>query len=328
MSQSGSSSSSEDSADLRPVAPFQLDPDVVLYRGLRIVRYRKLRIKLARKKTNNQRFQSMFGVAPYTACVVFEDMMTTHIPEAKVEGSNLELRDFLIALHFLRKYPKEDDYERIFDMSKGWVRGIIWKYVKKIQALKAIKVVWPEDFAYLDLWVMTVDGTHCWIQELQEPNHPTWSQDSKYYSHKYNKAGMNFELGIALNDNKLLWMNGPFKAGANDMKIFKDKGLSDELARRGQKAIGDGGYSGRPGVVSTPNAYDNKGAKLFKSRALKRHENFNGMTKVFEILSGRFRHSTTKFKCSFEAVCVLCQYKIENETPLYDILIQDVVDKM
>jgi hypothetical protein len=79
-------------------------------------------------------------------------------------------------------------------------------------------------------------------------------------------------------------------------------------------------------VVSSPNLHDSKQVQLFKTRALMRHENFNSMTKVFQILAGRFHHSAEQFASAFTAVCVLCQYKLRNETPLYDILISAVID--
>ena len=41
-------------------------------------------------------------------------------------------------------------------------------------------------------------------------------------------------------------------------------------------------------------------------------------------MEGRFRHSTTKFGVCFEAVCVLCQYKLENDRPLFDVLVEDI----
>jgi hypothetical protein len=60
--------------------------------------------------------------------------------------------------------------------------------------------------------------------------------------------------------------------------------------------------------------------------ALKRHETFNGLTKFFDCLSGRFRHSVDRFKNCFEAVCVICQYQVELGNPLYDILIPDLIE--
>jgi hypothetical protein len=94
-----------------------------------------------------------------------------------------------------------------------------------------------------------------------------------------------------------------------------------------KKAIGDQGYNGDHDVISTYNAHDTRAVKKFKSRALKRHENFNGMTKRFNCIDGRFRHGPQKFAICFEAICVLCQYQMEQEQPLYDVLIQDIVDE-
>ena len=133
-----------------------------------------------------------------------------------------------------------------------------------------------------------------------------------------------YELGICLSTNRLLWIRGPFRAGTSDITVAKTQGLVEELRRRGQKAIGDRGYNGAPKQISTPNAHDNKGVALFKRRALMRHENFNGLIKRFDVTNSCFRHSHERFEDAFEAVCVLCQYKVEKEAPLYDILIDQV----
>ena len=69
--------------------------------------------------------------------------------------------------------------------------------------------------------------------------------------------------------------------------------------------------------------YDDKEVRKFKSRALKRHEKFNGLCKEFECLKAAFRHkSMEKFAIYFESVCVVCQYKIEIECPLWDVLVE------
>ena len=274
--------------------------------------------------TNIDRFNTKFGVQPVTACMLYEDLQKTNIDDARIdEPDKTTLKFFLISLYFLRKYPTEDILESTLDFSPRYISGVAWQYVYRIQAMKAEKIVWPDDLNDQDMWVLTVDGTHCWIKE---PGHPEFSQDRRKYSHKLNKAGKSYELGIALNGG-LIWMNGPFDAGENDIAIFrKPNGLKDRLELLGKKAIGDLGYRGEPKFVSYPNPDDYKRVAMFKSRALKRHENFNCMTKVFEILSGRFRHIEDKFGSAFEAVCVLCQYKLENELPLYDVLIAAVVN--
>jgi hypothetical protein len=121
-------------------------------------------------------------------------------------------------------------------------------------------------------------------------------------------------------------MNWPFKAGKNDITIFMNEGLEQQLRATGKKAIGDGGYKGHTEVISTPNRHNSEQVKKFKSRALKRQEKCNGMTKNFDCLSGWFRHSADRFANCFEAVCVICQYQIENNRPLYDVLIEDMME--
>ena len=114
--------------------------------------------------------------------------------------------------------------------------------------------------------------------------------------------------------------------GGNDNKIFKKGELKELLRSINKKAIGDRGYNGHPNECSTFNAHDFRGVRKFKSRALKQHENFNNMTKLFDCLSGRFRHGADRFATCFEAVCVICQYQMEDDMPLFEVLIEDIMD--
>jgi hypothetical protein len=136
-------------------------------------------------------------------------------------------------------------------------------FVEKIQALKAQKIVWPEVNFGDDIFAMTVDGTHCW---LHEPQRPTWSQDLRYFSHKYGKAGLDFELGILISESKLVWLNGPFMAGKNDVQIFQ-KALKQKLQTAGKMAIGDGGCTGHPYQISTLNNHNSSSLWWSSSRA-------------------------------------------------------------
>jgi hypothetical protein len=82
-------------------------------------------------------------------------------------------------------------------------------------------------------------------------------------SHKYAKAGIDYELGISMTTSHLVWMNGPFKAGQNDARIFRDHGLRDRLRAIGKKAIGDRGYQGYHNECSTYNPQDSWNVKQF-----------------------------------------------------------------
>lgn len=293
--------------------------DEILWKGLLLVNYSWKRIRRAKKKRNIHRFKGHFGSKPIVVAQIWEDLLRTEVRGARLHPEDANLDRFLMAMHHLKRYPTELEREPIFDIDPMQGRDWVWFFLEKVQALKAEKVYWP-DFGD-DIWIITVDGTHVWISE---PGHPEWSQDSDYFSHKYGKAGVNYELGISLSKNQLVWMNGPFPAGESDNRVFIRYGLRKKLKQLKKRGIADGGYPGHPLYLSTPNHLDSKDVKKFKSRALKRHETFNGMTKNFDCLSGRFRHSIDRFATCFEAVCVICQYQLELGDPLYNILIEGV----
>mgnify|MGYP006060792747 CR=1 FL=1 len=305
-------------------------PSEMLRAGLKLLGFTKKQYRNGRKRNhsvNHDRFKSALGATPLVLCTIYEDLQKSTIVddgfEVKLTGNDIKLKFFLVSFHFLRKYPTKSDRQFIFNCSDHHTRDQVWDILRRIQCLKATKITWPDDLGGDDIWIMTVDGTHC---AVEEPNHPIWSQDREYYSHKYNRAGINYELGISIGENKLIWMNGLFKAGKNDVSIFTKHGLKNRLLNLKKKAIGDGGYHGHYNCISTPNAHDSKAVRTFKSRALKRHETFNGRTKVFEILRQRFRNDVkTRFPIVFESICVICQYKIEYETPLFDVLVEDLI---
>ena len=296
--------------------------DDMLANGLLLANYSDQQINRCGEKKNRQRFNTNFGASPAVLCTIYKDLQEVNNEFIQLEGSTANLKWFLRTILYLRRYPIEDDFETIFHLSSRYVRGPIWKMIEKIQALKMKKIIWPDDLSFGDIWVMTVDGTHVWIEE---PAHEVYSQDSDYFSHKFNKAGINYEIGISLATRKVIWMNGPFKAGRNDLQIFVKEGLENRLQMLGQKAIGDGIYRGHENTISYPNYHDSYAVKKFKSRALKSHEDYNGMCKTFKILSGRFRHGVQKIASAFESVAVICEYKIEADEPLFDVLVEDVV---
>ena len=283
--------------------------------------YSPARLKTLRSmKTKISWFKDYYGCRPSVVATIWEDLQTTTVDEARLDEDRLNPKHFLMALHTLKRYPTDNEREGPWDINRDEGRGSVWYYLRKLQALKKEKIVWPQDWGN-DIWIITVDGTHCWIEE---PMHPDWSQDKSFYSHKYNKAGVNYELGIAITTSRLVWMNGPFPAGKSDNKILRQKGLKEKLKSILKKAMGDKGYNGHPAECSTFNAHDTRNVKKFKSRALKHHENFNNMTKRFDCLAGRFRHGVDKFATCFESVCVICQYQLEDDQPLFDVLIEDI----
>jgi hypothetical protein len=290
----------------------------IFHTGLRVF-YSRKRIRRAKRPANIERFVAHYGVLPQIIAEIIQDLqLQSMLGDDCVAGNNIKLKWILMSFHFLKCYPTELEREGPWDIDSPRARTIQWYYLEKIQLLKTAKIKWPTDWGK-DIWIITVDGIHCWVSE---PQHPEWSQDSDYFSHKYGKAGVMYELGIAIAESKLVWMNGPFKAGYSDLKVFKNKGLKAKLESIKRQAIADSGYPGFPKLASTPNNEDSKGVKRFKSRALKQHEYFNNLIKNFDCLDVRFRHSLQRHRTCFEAVAVICQYQVEYDKPLYDVLIE------
>jgi hypothetical protein len=281
---------------------------------------RQNRVRSERSELNVRRFKALFGSRPIVYAQIWEDLQTTRIRKARIDG-NVCVNSFLMAIHFLKRYPTEEVLSGLFKFCERTVRKWVWYYVSKIKALKKAKIVWPTHWGDDD-FIISVDGVHC---RINEPKDPTMSKNPKYYSHKFKQAALTYELGISLSENKLVWMKGPFEAGKHDVTVFRDEGLWDKIPD-GKFAIGDRGYLPKKEEIekretkktSTPNTHDPRELRKFKSRARARQESFNAKIKNFVVLDVRFRHGIKKHQTVFEAICVIVQYQLENGSPLFN----------
>jgi hypothetical protein len=300
-----------------------LTPDEVMMEGLVLAGWDAERLGKRQPETNIDQYNGLYGVEPCVMAQLFEDLQTTIIAEARIEGINLDKLHW--AVHFLYRYPTETENESMWKKCGNTIRSACWFHIEKIRNLKAAKIVWPH-FPSTDIFVMSVDGTHLLTLE---PGHPDIPKDPSYFSYKHHAAGFNYEVGIDLFQSKCIWLSGPHKAGEfNDAKMYSTFGLHAKLKHLGKKAIGDFGYRGFPSTISFHNGLDTEPVREFKTRARQRHESYNGMLKQFQVLSDRFRCKTNpndkltaaeKLQMCFEAVNVIVQYKMEKTDPLFDI---------
>jgi hypothetical protein len=166
--------------------------DEFLDMGLR-VHYNEKQLQNSKRSTKLDWFVSQYGCSPLICAMLWNDLQTTTMPRAKVKRSKAKPQLFLMTLHHFKVYPRELQAKGTWSISRKTYRKWVKCFAKKIRQLKREKIVWPDDFGD-DIWIITVDGTHCWVNE---PMHCTWSQDRKLYSHKYNKAGICYGLGIS-----------------------------------------------------------------------------------------------------------------------------------
>lgn len=129
---------------------------------------------------------------------------------------------------------------------------------------------------------------------------------------------MVYEICVDINNSKIVWINGPFKASVSDLAVSRmPDGILTKIPE-GKKVIGDKAYRGEPDKFSTPNPHDSKNVKAFKGRVRARHESVNKRIKDFKVIDGPFRSSHVHHKIAFEAVCILVQYDLENGFPLFE----------
>lgn len=295
-------------------------PDEIMEKGLCMMGHPLLRQRRIGRNKQLRLFKTDFGKSPSVLSTIWEDLQCTDIDKAKINSANDHtLEEFLWTIHWLKAYPTEETLEARTHWCDKTIRQRLRAMVTRIAALKAQKIFWPAswDDPNVDspIFLLSVDGTHCPIQEPTKGH--KYSKNPKYYSHKFNRSGLAYEVGISIFTNQVVWINGPFPAGKGDDDIFNDEGLKSRLPP-GKKVIADSVYNRKdlPMISVSYNA-DSPEVRLFKRRTRARHESFFGKMKVFNILNATFRHGESHHATCFVACAVICQYQIE-EVPLFD----------
>ena len=298
-------------------------------------------------KTNRERFKDTYYAFPATVHDIFLDIQNPDLGEKHIKKPKPSY--LLLALRFLKKYPTKYNLAAVSGATEKTALLRVWKYVDAIQALKQEKVrevlpslsvnYWLVTFVvtltlfnYILLqiqWifdndndfdnhdVVSVDGVHFWIWEPSKFLSTTW------YSPKYKKAALTYEIALSLYHDKIVWVNGPFPAGENDKKVFnKPDGLASKL-KPGQVAIGDEGYVGQKDKVVARNSLNDATTKEIKKRSKAWQETINSRLKAFGILNQPFRctgaHRLPRHKAALEACLVIIQYELENGSKLLRI---------
>ena len=276
-----------------------LTAEQMLEKGLRRLGVTPQEQQGRKEHTNVEDFAAHFGPSPDVASKLWEILQTTDIVEARIDPKKHYCRDFLTALHWLKRYPTEKERKIQLKVGEKTGRKWSWFYAEKIGALKSQLITWPDEWR--SIFTITVDGVHF---RIQEPNHPEYKVDPKYFSHKFGSAGLDYEIGISIFEQRVVWVRGPFKAGRGDLQIFRNEGLMAKIPH-GKKVVADKGYRGQYDVISIANSLDSEEVREFKTRALARHENFNFRLERYAVLRQLFRNSHEKHGMVFNAVAVI-----------------------
>ena len=300
-------------------------PSEVLRKGLLYCRVFSSKRSTAAK---TKEFRKHYGASPLDLCDMWYDLTVTDITAAKLntkDNSDKGFKMFLIAHHFLWVYPKNAKVlGSRFDICEKYASGDhLWRWIKKIAALKAKKIVWPAHFnsQQTETFAVTVDGTDFRIWETK---HPTLPKDKKIYSKKFNHGAVKYEIVLSVYQSKCVMISRQFKGATHDIEMTRvEGGLKTKMnATPGKLAIADRGYVTDKideRFYSTPNGLDPPELQNFKSRGRLRHETFNGRLKKYGSLEQTFKHGIKKHQYALEAICVTVQYQMDNGSALYAV---------
>ena len=158
--------------------------------------------------------------------------------------------------------------------------------------------------------LVTVDGTDMKVQK---------KFDKRFFSHKFQSGGLRYEVGVCIITGHIVWLNGPFRCGINDITIVRQC-IVGNLAKN-EMVEADKGYVGEDDYIRTPfpKHCRTEKEKKMKGNALGRHETMNERLKNFNVLADTFRHPLVRHSSIFWAVAVITQLNIENGQPLFDV---------
>ena len=155
---------------------------------------------------------------------------------------------------------------------------------------------------------MTVDGTDFRIAE----------KGKAFFSHKFKKSGLRYEVAISILGGDIVWINGPYECGKwPDIKIMRDS-LLTELDEN-ERIEADDGYIGEaPARVKCPRSFTNtKGTEEMQSRARNRQETVNARFKKWQILRQIYRHDIPKHGEVFATIAIITQLSINRGERLF-----------
>ena len=158
--------------------------------------------------------------------------------------------------------------------------------------------------------LVMVDGTDFWICEPKP-----FAKD--FYSHKFAKAGLCYEVGVCIQTGLIVWINGPFVVGKyNNITILCSKMIYELLDWEMVEA--DQGYVGQPNKICMK--YElGVSENQFEAKARARGEMINGRFKNFHILTDRYRHKISMHNYVLCAVAVLAQISLTTVSPTFKV---------
>ena len=261
-----------------------------------------LRMNNGRANSSQLRtWKTFFGTTPQVAA----DIWNALHPTLK-QGS--QPKHLLWALLFLRKYNTERENCAIVGIQdEKTFREWCWYFIQKLSDHMVVVVRWENRFIGWNMrtkCLISIDGTDCPVEEPRP-------FDRMMFSQKINGPGFKYEIGLAIHTDKIVWINGPFKAGESDLNVFR-QALSHILCD--DEAVECDMYYKGDNRFKNPRVHQGRDDRLQKNKVRARHENVNSRIKQFKVLDRVFRHKQdlrAQHQLCFRAVITVVQMNLD-----------------
>lgn len=283
--------------------------------------------------TQDRKFRALFGCGPLDVATIWR-MMEEH--EFFPEGGGMV--HMMWGLLLMKTYGTENMLCTTTGVDEKTFRKWAWQFISAIADLEPVVVSCQFNVCVTNFYFIltlsytkidwdnrkkgdqnndcltSVDGTDCKI--------PTMGR--RFWSHKFKGSALRYEVAVSLLGGDIVWLNGPYPAGAYpDINIFRDS-LKSHLDE-GERVEADDGYIGEaPMYIKCPKSFTGKPEfDAMAQRARSRQETVNNRFKMWAILKGTFRADILKHGDVFRAIAVITQIEIENGQPLFSVHYDD-----
>jgi hypothetical protein len=141
----------------------------------------------------------------------------------------------------------------------------------------------------------------------------------KFYSFKYRKSGLRYEICLCISTGDIVWINGPYECGIwNDISIFRNS-LQSHLAPNERVEADDGYIGGHPRYVKCPRRFSNPiSTQLMQQRVRNRQESINERFKNWTCMVMTWRHTLDQHGEAFRVIAIVSQLSINNGEKLFE----------
>ena len=162
----------------------------------------------------HRQFKDCYGSEPIVILKMWEEHLTTTDEDARIVPGEMSMKQYLLGHNLIYKYDTVRSRTREFKMDKNTVQKWGNLSVEKIMSLAATKIVWPDEWKTISvnddvstngfgddddgsetMFRLSIDGTQF---RIEEPIDPDFRKNTKFYALKFDKAGVNVEVGLDL----------------------------------------------------------------------------------------------------------------------------------